>query len=89
MISRNITILNRLGLHARAASKLVQCASSHQSRISITKNDKTINGKSIMGVLMLAASQGSEILVVADGADEALAVERICALVSDKFGESD
>jgi phosphocarrier protein HPr len=84
-----ITIINRLGLHARAATRLVHCASSWQSIITISKGDKTVNGKSIMGVLMLAASQGTEITLTADGEDEDQALSGMSELINNKFGEDE
>jgi len=89
MIKRHITIINKLGLHARAAAKLVSVASSYGSDIRITKNDKTVNAKSIMGVMMLAASQNSLITVSIDGEDEQTAMQAINTLINDRFGESE
>jgi phosphocarrier protein len=89
MIKRQITICNKLGLHARAAARFVQIASGYDCDVRLAKNDKEVNGKSIMGVMMLAAGKGSEIQIMADGHDEERAVSRLEALVADKFGEDE
>jgi phosphocarrier protein HPr len=89
MIRKELEIINKLGLHARAAAKLVQCASRFASRIEIERRGQNVNGKSIMGVMMLAASRGTRITVEAAGDDEEAAVEAIEALVLDRFGESE
>lgn len=87
MISKELTIINKLGLHARAAAKLVSLASSFDSDIRVTKDGKTVNGKSIMGVMMLAASQNTNITITADGEDEQTAIDKLETLVADRFGE--
>ena len=89
MISRELTIVNKLGLHARAAAKFVSLASSFSSEIHVTKDGKTVNGKSIMGIMMLAASQNTQITVKVEGEDEKLAFEKIQCLISDRFGEEE
>jgi len=89
MADRDITIINKLGLHARAAAKFVTLASAFDSNIEITRNGKTVNGKSIMGVMMLAASQGTQISLHASGSDEAKALAELEALVNDRFGEDE
>ena len=89
MLSKEITIVNKLGLHARAAAILVSLASTFNSDIRITKQGKTVNGKSIMGVMMLAASQNSQISVSINGDDERLAMDKIESLVNDRFGEDE
>jgi phosphocarrier protein HPr len=89
MIRKELEIINKLGLHARAAAKLVQCASRFASQIEIERRGQNVNGKSIMGVMMLAASRGTRITVEAAGDDEEAAVEAIEALVLDRFGESE
>ena len=89
MISKDITIINKLGLHARAAARLVSLASTFDSDIRVTKQGKTVNGKSIMGVMMLAASQNSVITLTAEGEDEQIAMQKIEALISDRFGEDE
>lgn len=87
MIQKELVIRNKLGLHARAAAKLVNCAGRFDCEIQVGKDSMTVNGKSIIGVLLLAAPLGSRILVIADGPDEAQAVEAVAALVEDRFGE--
>ena len=87
MISAPVTIVNKLGLHARAASRLVNCASEWQAEIQITRGARVVNAKSIMGVLTLAASAGTEIVVEADGPDEKPALQAVLALIEDGFGE--
>ena len=89
MILREIKIVNRLGLHARAATRLVNCASAFESEIWISKGEKKVNGKSIMGVLTLAASKGTELVFDADGQDEEAAIESIGVLINDCFGEDE
>lgn len=89
MISRDLTIINRLGLHARAATRLVNCASEFTSRIIIRKGTRSINGKSIMGVLTLAASPGTELVIEASGDDEEQAVEALARLILNRFGEEE
>jgi phosphocarrier protein HPr len=86
-VERRFEIVNRLGLHARAAAKLVHLANRFASEIRIVKNGMDVNGKSIMGVLMLAASKDSSVLVRAKGPDAAEAVEAIGQLIAGKFGE--
>ncbi len=89
MIKRNITIINKLGLHARAAAKFVTCASQYSSDIQISRNSQQVNGKSIMGVMMLAANKGSELTITADGEDEAAAIAALEALILDRFEEEE
>ncbi len=89
MITRTTRIQNRLGLHARAASKLVQLAQHHAAEISIHRDDARANAKSIMSVLMLQATCGTEIDVVATGEDEDAAVTAIVGLIDDLFGEGE
>ncbi|RKT43754.1 HPr family phosphocarrier protein [Thiocapsa rosea] len=89
MIRKEIEILNKLGLHARAAAKLVQCAGRFASHVEIARRGQSVNGKSIMGVMMLAASQGTRITVEAAGEDEDAAMAAIEALIGDRFGESE
>lgn len=89
MISREVTICNKLGLHARAASKLVNCASRFTSEIWLQRGDREINGKSIMGVLTLAAGKGTLITVHADGEDEVEAVDEVEKLILGRFGEDE
>lgn len=87
MISRAVTVSNKLGLHARASAKLTKLAGSFQSEVFLSRNGRRVNAKSIMGVMMLAAGLGTEVLVEVDGADEAQALSALLALFDDKFGE--
>lgn len=87
MISKDIEIKNKLGLHARAAAKLVHCAARFKCDIKIRKGDEEVDGKSILGILLLAAGRGSVITVKADGEDEGEAVEAIEKLIDAKFDE--
>ena len=89
MISREIEIINKLGLHARAAAKLVTTASQFQSEVTLDRNGQRVNGKSIMGVMMLAASQGTHLTLEVDGGDELAAVDALVELVNDRFGEGE
>ncbi|MEM1188764.1 MAG: HPr family phosphocarrier protein [Pseudomonadota bacterium] len=84
-----LTIINRLGLHARAASKFVNCASRFEARISVSKDGQQVDGKSIMSVMMLAAGQGSVLELEIDGPDEDAAYEALAELVGDYFGEGE
>jgi phosphocarrier protein len=87
MIQRNVEVVNLLGLHARAAARFVHTASRFNSKITVTKDGTTIDGKSILGILFLAATTGSEILISATGEDEEEAVEALARLVAKGFGE--
>ncbi len=89
MQDRTVTIVNKLGLHARAAARFVTLASSFASAIKLARNGQQVNGKSIMGVMMLAASRGSEINLSADGEDEQEAIERLTELIAQRFGEDE
>jgi phosphocarrier protein HPr len=89
MLEENITIVNKLGLHARAAAKLVKHASQYQASIEFIKQDATINAKSIMGVMMLAASRGTTLQLRIDGTDEQAALDDIKQLIADRFGEEE
>ncbi|TCK17551.1 phosphocarrier protein [Thiogranum longum] len=89
MLDKNITIVNKLGLHARAAAKLVTLASSFASDIKLARNGQEVNGKSIMGVMMLAASKGTEIRLIADGDDEHEAIRKLTELIENRFGEEE
>jgi phosphocarrier protein len=89
MIKTKITILNKLGLHARASAKFVSTAARFQSQIDVTKDSQTVNGKSIMGVMMLAANKGSELMLVIDGPDEVSMNEALVQLIDNYFGESE
>ncbi|MEJ2394317.1 MAG: HPr family phosphocarrier protein [Candidatus Thiodiazotropha sp.] len=87
MLNREIEIINKLGLHARAAAKLVSCACRYQSDIYLMRSGQRVNGKSIMGVMMLAANQGSTLQLEIDGKDEAEAMQAVVTLIEDRFGE--
>ncbi|OGQ50352.1 MAG: phosphocarrier protein HPr [Deltaproteobacteria bacterium RIFCSPLOWO2_02_FULL_47_10] len=87
MITKTFVIANELGLHARAAASFVKIANRFRSNVFVKKDSVAVNGKSIMGVLMLAAAKGTEIIVEADGEDESEAVLELGRLIEDKFGE--
>ena len=89
MIKQNITIINKLGLHARAASKLVNCASQFESEVFIGRKGNRVNAKSIMGVMMLAASKGVELELEIDGNDEQLCQQAMVDLINNRFGENE
>lgn len=91
MIERSVLVVNRLGLHARAAARLVRTASDFKSTIRLERSDRSASAdaKSILSVLMLAASRGTELRVTADGPDEVAALESVCALVAGGFGENE
>jgi phosphocarrier protein len=89
MIKRQIEIINKLGLHARAAAKFVTLAAHYQSNIQLVGNGRKVNGKSIMGVMMLAAGQGTSLDLVADGNDEDAAMDALEELVKARFGEKE
>lgn len=89
MQERNVTISNRLGLHARAAARLVQCASQFTSRVELLREDtgQQADGKSILNVLLLAASKDTRLVITAEGADEERAIAAITDLIEQQFGE--
>lgn len=89
MIEQTFTIINKLGMHARAAAKFVTTSSKFESHIQVTRNGRTVNGKSIMGLMMLAAAKGTEITVTADGDDAVKALQKIEALINNLFGEDE
>jgi phosphocarrier protein len=89
MQQRPVTIINKLGLHARAAAKFVTVASSFSSEIDIAKDGQKVNGKSIMGVMMLAASRGTELIIMVNGSDETEAADSLENLVAERFGEQE
>ena len=89
MIEQTTTIVNKLGLHARAAAKFVTQASRFESEINVKRNGQNVNGKSIMGVMMLAAAKGSDIELIIDGADEAQAMQSLLELIANRFGEAE
>jgi phosphocarrier protein len=87
VIERSIEIKNKLGLHARAAAKLVHCAARFKSELKLRKGDEEVDGKSILGILLLAAGRGSTVIVKADGADEREALDAVEKLIDAKFDE--
>ena len=87
VVEQRLQITNELGMHARAATKFVQTANKYQSAVTVEKDGQSVNGKSIMGVLMLVAAKGSSIMVRCTGADAEEAMAALAALVKDKFGE--
>lgn len=87
MVSKDVTIINKLGLHARPAAQLVKVASKFKSEIHFKKGNLEVNGKSIMGVMMLAAERGAVITITADGKDEVKALEALVKVFESKFGE--
>jgi phosphocarrier protein len=89
MQSREITITNKLGLHARAAAKLVGIANGYGAEVSLEKQGQRVNGKSIMGVMMLAASKGSVVQINVTGEGEEEAMQKLVELIEDKFGEGE
>ncbi|ABM40550.1 MULTISPECIES: HPr family phosphocarrier protein [Diaphorobacter] len=89
MIKKNITISNKLGLHARASAKLTKMAGSFPCDVWMRKGERRINAKSIMGVMMLAAGMGSEVEIETDGAQEQEAMDALVALIDGKFGEGE
>jgi phosphocarrier protein HPr len=89
MIETQVTLSNKLGLHARASAKLVAIASRYQCQIELCRDTKTINAKSIMGVMMLAASNGTTLTLKVNGPDEENASEAINSLINNKFGENE
>ena len=89
MIKREIKVVNKLGLHARASAKLTQVASTFKSGVWIARNGRRVNAKSIMGVMMLAAGLGSTVELETDGEDEGAAMQEIEKLFADKFGEGE
>lgn len=89
MISKPITITNKLGLHARASAKLTKLAGSFPCAVWITKGERRVNAKSIMGVMMLAAGVGSDIVLETDGDQEQEAMDALLALINDRFGEGE
>ena len=88
MAERSVQVVNRQGVHARPAAEIVKAASKFKSDVTIVRDDLEVNGKSIMGVMMLAAEQGSTLVLRAKGPDEDQAVDAIAQLIASKFGES-
>jgi phosphocarrier protein len=89
MQQREVEIVNRLGLHARASARLTQVAGQFKSDVWLSRNGRRVNAKSIMGVMMLAAAKGSRITIETDGPDETAALIALVDLVADRFGEED
>ena len=89
MIKTNTTISNKLGLHARASAKLTKLAGTYPCEVWLSKGDRRVNAKSIMGVMMLAAGVGSEVVLETDGEREREAMDALLALIHDKFGEGE
>jgi phosphocarrier protein HPr len=89
MITRELEIINKLGLHARASAKLTQLAGKFQSEVWLTRNQRRINAKSIMGVMMLAAGKGSTVTLEAEGPDEQECFDALVELINARFGESE
>jgi phosphocarrier protein len=89
MAASTVEIVNKLGLHARASAKLTQVASGFQCEIWISRNDRRVNAKSIMGVMMLAAGQGSKVTIEASGADADAALAALTRLIAERFGEGE
>lgn len=89
MLQQEVEIINKLGLHARAAAKLTQLAGQFQSDVWLTRNGRRVNAKSIMGVMMLAANKGSTIMIEASGPDEGNAIDALINLIGDYFGEGE
>ena len=88
MLTREFTIINKLGLHARPAAMFVKVSSAHQAEIWVEKDDEQVNGKSIMGLMMLAAGYGSKLTVTAEGQDAEQAMAQIAALIESGFSEN-
>ena len=89
MKSRSVTIVNQLGMHARAAAKFVHLAARFESRVRVSREGREMDGKSVMGLLLLAAPQGSTMTISAEGADELAALSALVALVETGFGEDE
>jgi phosphocarrier protein HPr len=89
MQQREVEIVNKLGLHARASAKLTQLAGSFQCEIWLSRNGRRVNAKSIMGVMMLAAAKGSKVNIETSGADEEHAMSALAGMIAEKFGESE
>ncbi|RPI54732.1 MAG: HPr family phosphocarrier protein [Acidobacteria bacterium] len=87
MLSRSVTVANRLGLHARAAAKFVHLASRFQSHVKVSRGSQTMDGKSIMGILLLAAATGTVLTVSTEGDDEQAALDALCGFIQTGFGE--
>jgi phosphocarrier protein HPr len=89
MQQREVDIVNKLGLHARASAKLTQLAGTFQCEVWLSRNNRRVNAKSIMGVMMLAAAKGSKVTIETSGADEEQAMAALAEMIAQKFGESE
>jgi phosphocarrier protein len=89
MLQREVEIINKLGLHARASAKLTQVAGQFSANVWVSRNGRRVNAKSIMGVMMMAAAQGSTLLVETEGPDEAQAMEAVIRLIAARFEEAE
>ncbi len=89
MTSRTVTVINQLGMHARAAAKFVHLATRFDARIRVARDAREMDGKSILGILLLAAARGSAVTITAEGSDEEAAAEALAALVASGFGEEE
>jgi len=89
MLEREVEIINKLGLHARASAKLTQTAARFESEVWLSRSGRRVNGKSIMGVMMLAAARGTTLKIDVEGPDEAEALEALVELIEDRFGEGE
>lgn len=87
MVETEVVVVNKLGLHARAAARFVHLASGFRSEVRLARGEREVNGKSIMGVMMLAASQGTRLRLTTDGCDEVEAAQQLMELVEQRFGE--
>jgi phosphocarrier protein HPr len=87
MVTHSVTVVNQLGMHARAAAKFVHLATRYRAHVRVARDGREMDGKSIMGILLLAAAQGMTITISADGSDERDAIEALSALVASGFGE--
>jgi phosphocarrier protein HPr len=89
MLQREVEIINKLGLHARASAKLTQVAGQFKAHVWVTRNGRRVNAKSIMGVMMLAAAQGSTLLIETEGPDEGQAMDAVTRLIASRFEENE
>jgi len=89
MLRKKIEIINKLGMHARAAAKFVTLAQTFKSEIKVSRNNNEVNGKSIMGIMMLAAAKGTTIEIIIDGEDEQQAIDLLCELINNLFDENE
>ena len=89
MLQREVEIINKLGLHARASARLTQVAGRFEADVWLSRNGRRVNAKSIMGVMMLAAAKGSTVLIETEGSDEADAMSAVVDLIADRFGEDE